>query len=144
MKKNKLIRLTILAGIIFIVMVNFPITARSQENKEPAVYKVQRLSKPIKIDGNWNKKEWQKVKAVDLTRYMGEIPPFRPTVQAKMMYDDNNVYVIFIVHDRYVHSVVEAYNGPVSGDACVEFFFRRILLSPNVILTWRPMPAEPL
>lgn len=91
----------------------------------------------MKIDGNWNKAQWRLVKAVELTNFMGQIPPFRPTVQAKMMYDEDNVYVIFRVRDRYVRSVIEEYNGPVSTEACVEFFFRRIPVSPNVILILR-------
>ncbi len=88
-----------------------------------SVYRVQRLKKPIVIDGNWNKAVWQKISPVDLTHFMGPIPPFRPTAQAKMMYDDDYVYVIFQVHDKYVRSIVEKQNGPVSTDACVEFFF---------------------
>ncbi|MEO6000690.1 MAG: carbohydrate-binding family 9-like protein [Chitinophagaceae bacterium] len=123
MKKNKFKKIVLWAGTLILAILTFTMEASAQENKDIAVYKVHRLLKPMTIDGHWNKKEWRKVKAVDLTRYMGDIPPFRPTAQAKMMYDDNNVYLIFQVHDRYVHSVVETYNGPVSGDACVEFFF---------------------
>lgn len=87
------------------------------------LYKVARLNKKMTIDGNWNKVEWKKVKSLKITHYMGKLPTFRPQVEAKMMYDNDNVYVIFRVKDRYVHSVVQEYNGNVSGDACVEFFF---------------------
>ena len=92
------------------------------EKKEVA-YTVKKLKTPMKIDGNWNKAQWRQAKPIEITHFMGPIPPFRPRVQAKMLYDDNNIYIIFQVHDRYVHSIVENYNGPVSGDACVEFFF---------------------
>jgi hypothetical protein len=54
---------------------------------------------------------------------MGEKPPFIPTVEAKMMYDDQYVYVIFRVKDQFVQSTVTKYNGPVSENSCVEFFF---------------------
>ena len=57
---------------------------------------------------------------------MGEEPRFRPRTEAKMLYDAANVYVIFRVHDKFVKSTVTSYNGHVSGDSCVEFFF-----SPN-------------
>lgn len=86
-------------------------------------YEVARLNKTMPIDGNWDKPEWKKVKSVKLKNYMGNIPAFKPKAEAKMMYDDNNVYVIFRVKDRYVRSVVQEYNGNVSSDACVEFFF---------------------
>lgn len=87
------------------------------------LYKVARLDKPMQIDANWNKAEWKKVKAVRITNYMGKLPGFKPQAEAKMLYDDDNVYVIFRVKDRYVRSLVQEYNGNVSGDACVEFFF---------------------
>lgn len=90
---------------------------------ESQVYEVSRLKKPLKIDAKWNKAQWKKVKPVDIKHYMGKVSAFQPQVQAKMMYDDNNVYVIFQVKDRYVKSVVTEYNGPVSTDSCVEFFF---------------------
>ena len=87
------------------------------------LYKIARLNKAMHIDANWNKAAWKKIKAIKITNYMGKLPAFKPEVEAKMMYDDDNVYVIFRVKDRYVHSVVQEYNGNVSGDACVEFFF---------------------
>jgi hypothetical protein len=54
---------------------------------------------------------------------MGEIPVFHPLVQAKMMYDDENLFVIFRVNDRYVRCLTKDINGPVWKDSCVEFFF---------------------
>jgi hypothetical protein len=111
------------AGLLFIALLMASAPAGAQSPAPKAVYKVQRLKKPITIDGNWNKAAWKKIKPVTLTHFMGAIPPFRPAVQAKMMYDADNVYVIFQVHDQYVRSVIEKYNGPVSTEACVELFF---------------------
>lgn len=96
-----------------------PIKQKSVES----IYKVVKLNKPIKIDANWNKAQWKKIETIKIEKDMGKIPPFKPVVEAKMMYDDDNVYVIFRVQDRFVKSVVEEYNGNVSGDSCVEFFF---------------------
>ncbi len=88
-----------------------------------SLYKIGKLHKKMPIDANWNKPEWKKIKPIKITNYMGKLPAFKPQVEAKMMYDNDNVYVIFRVKDRYVHSLVQEYNGNVSGDACVEFFF---------------------
>jgi len=55
---------------------------------------------------------------------MGERPKHRPRTQAKALYDDRYVYVIFRVEDRYVRAVAQEYHGPVWKDSCVEFFFR--------------------
>jgi hypothetical protein len=77
----------------------------------------------MNIDADWNKPQWQHCNAVMIENYMGSIPKFRPTVQAKMMYDDENLYIIFSVRDRYVRCITKDINGPVWEDACVEFFF---------------------
>ena len=89
-------------------------------NKE---YLVSKLKKPMKIDGNWNKAQWKKIETIKIDNYMGTVSPFKPTVEAKMIYDTDNVYVIFRVKDQFVKSIVTEYNGNVSGDSCVEFFF---------------------
>ena len=91
--------------------------------QEAPTYKVAKLSKSIVIDGNWNKSQWKKIKPLEIKLNMGEVSPFTPDVQSKMMYDQNNLYVIFEVKDRFVKSVITEYNGPVSTDSCVEFFF---------------------
>lgn len=87
-------------------------------------YEVARLKSPgLIIDGNWDKREWKKVREISISNYMGEVPAFRPVAKSKMMYDNENLYLIFRVEDRHVRIQTEKFNGPVSGDACVEFFF---------------------
>ena len=88
-----------------------------------AVYKVVKLDRPMKIDANWDKEQWKKVESIRIEKHMGELPKFQPVVESKMMYDDKNVYVIFRVKDRFVQSTVQEYNGSVSENSCVEFFF---------------------
>ena len=89
----------------------------------PARYQAVRLKKSIPIDGNWDKDAWKESDILRVERPMGDIPKFTPKVEARMAYDSDNAYVIFRVQDRYVRSVVQEYNGNVSGDSCVEFFF---------------------
>lgn len=95
----------------------------SGTNNKDQTYEVSRLKKPMAIDGNWNKKQWKKVKPISTELFMGAVPHFVPKTQAKMLYDDENVYVIFKVDDKFVKSTVKEMNGNVSGDSCVEFFF---------------------
>lgn len=54
---------------------------------------------------------------------MGDKPKHRPVTQAKLLYDDQAVYVIFWVDDRYVRAVTSKTHGEVWQDSCVEFFF---------------------
>ena len=95
----------------------------NQKMKKMSEYKVARLEIPITINGNWDKPEWEKIKAVELNFFMGEIAKFQPAVNAKMAYDSENLYVIFRVEDQYVRCVTNQINGPVWEDSCVEFFF---------------------
>lgn len=94
-------------------------------NKEhaPMVYNVKRVTTPIPIDANWDKPAWQNVAPLELTYYMGDKPEHMPTTQARVAYDDEAIYVIFRVEDRYVRAVATKHQDPVCRDSCVEFFF---------------------
>ncbi len=86
-------------------------------------YEVSRLNQPIKIDAHWVKPQWQNIQEIELRNHMGEMPKFRPTAKVKMMYDDENLFIIFHVQDKYVRCLINEIDGPVYKDACVEFFF---------------------
>jgi len=94
---------------------------------KPAVYEVNRLTTPMTIDANWDKPQWAKSREMKITNIMGPKQDFMPDVRARMMYDDQYVYVIFRVKDHYVRSVATEINGRIWEDSCVEFFF-----SPDV------------
>lgn len=91
--------------------------------KEKPVYQVGRLEGEILIDGVWDKPIWENVPTIEITHYMGDRPSFLPSTFAKLMYDEENIYGIFLVKDKFVHCLVQETNGHVSGDSCVEFFF---------------------
>ena len=91
--------------------------------KEP-FYKVKKLTQPIQIDANWDKPQWRRVKALEIkNNYRGDIFAFKPSVKAKIMYNKENLFVIFQVRDQYVRCITNKINGPVWEDSCVEFFF---------------------
>jgi len=77
----------------------------------------------MSIDGDWHKQQWKNTSHISITNFIGSIPGFRPVTQVKILYDDNSLYVIFRVDDCYVSCREQVWNGPVSNDACVEFFF---------------------
>lgn len=93
------------------------------QREEDGVYLVNRISKPVSIDANWQKPVWKDVKMLTLAHHMGERPAHFPKTRAKLLYDDQAIYVIFRVEDQYVRAVADAYQGPVYRDSCVEFFF---------------------
>jgi putative isomerase len=93
-------------------------------------YSVSRLGSPMSIDANWNKPQWKNTKFITIANYMGKLPIFKPTVQAKMMYDSDNLYVIFHVTDSVIRCLTKEINGPVWEDNAVEFFFSPDAHSP--------------
>lgn len=88
-----------------------------------ARYLVKRLDQPFTVDADWNKPIWQNVPPLGLTHFMGDRPQHFPRTEAKLLYDDSALYVIFRVEDRYVRAVAKAHQGEVFNDSCVEFFF---------------------
>jgi hypothetical protein len=77
----------------------------------------------IQPDGNWNKKQFAEIGTIKLNNFMGEMPEHFPQVEAKLVYDDKFLYVIFKVDDNYIKAVNTEYDSPVCRDSCVEFFF---------------------
>jgi len=86
-------------------------------------YNVTRINQPVEINSEWDKEPWRDIPSLRLTNYMGDEPDHRPNTEVKVAYDEEAVYVIFLVDDQYVRCVVEEYQGPVYTDSCVEFFF---------------------
>lgn len=86
-------------------------------------YSVKRLRQPFKVDSDWNKGPWKDIEPLLVSQYMGDEPTLKPRVQAKVAYDEQAVYVIFKVADRYVKSTRTEYQDPVYKDSAVEFFF---------------------
>ncbi len=87
------------------------------------MYKVERLTAPVTIDANWDKLPWNNIKPLFIENYMGDEPDHKPVVMAKLAYDQDAIYVIFLVEDQYVRAVAKGYQGSVYMDSCVEFFF---------------------
>ncbi|GEO23220.1 hypothetical protein CQA01_37540 [Cyclobacterium qasimii] len=105
--------------------------AMKESKPSTSGYIVKSVDKPISIDGNWDKPEWQEVEAASIALHMGPEPEkFIPKTQVKLRYDKDNIYGIFKVEDKYVRCVVQEVNGNVSSDSCVEFFFAPDTNSP--------------
>jgi hypothetical protein len=91
--------------------------------KEPLEYKVTKRAEAIEIDGNWDKPVWKQIEPLVIEQHMGKTPDHRPGVLAKLAWDDDAIYIIYKVEDRYVRAVATEYQDPVCRDSCAEFFF---------------------
>jgi hypothetical protein len=86
-------------------------------------YTVRKTDLSFKPDGAWEKEFWKIAATLTLSNYMGQKPQHFPKTQARLLYDDDFIYVIFRVEDRFIRAVSKEYNDPVWCDSCVEFFF---------------------
>jgi len=86
-------------------------------------YIVKKFDTELEIDSNWDKKEWENIHPIILKNTMGDTPKFLPKTEVKLMYNNKYIYAIFKVEDKFIRSVNEEINSPVSNDSCVEFFF---------------------
>jgi hypothetical protein len=71
---------------------------------------------------NWEAQLWQAADTLDIAMYRWEDSGHHPPTQARILYDDGHLALIFRVEDRYVRAVAENFGDPVSNDSCVEFF----------------------
>lgn len=95
----------------------------SAAQDQPMTYQVKRAQAAIAFDGSWDGDFWKEVTPLELKQFMGERPEHFPRTQAKLLYDDSAVYVIFRVDDRFVRAVAQKHQDAVYKDSCVEFFF---------------------
>lgn len=109
--------------LIFLIHVSKAQDTMPNNSSGLSVYQVKRAKQSLNVNDKWNKSGWKGVKSVKIRNYMGKIPAFKPKADVKMTYDDDYIYVIYRVKDRYVKSITEKINGPVWRDSAVEFFF---------------------
>ncbi len=88
------------------------------------IFAVKRRTHPGAVDADWCKPAWQGIEPARLEHFMGDRPAHFPDTRVKLACDDEALYVIFRVKDRFVLGRRTAYQQDVYRDSCVEFFFR--------------------
>jgi putative heme-binding domain-containing protein len=89
-------------------------------------YTIQRASGPITIDAKLNEPAWHEARPMgDFVFNWFEGGEKEQTV-AKMLWDDENLYISWQVHDKHISAYEKQRHGPVSKDDCVEVF-----IAPN-------------
>ncbi len=96
-----------------------------------SVYSVNNASQASDTNEKWDDPQWRKCKVLEIRSLVGKDPKFRPLAEAKVMYNEEGILVIFKVKDRFVRCVTHEVNGPVWDDSCVEFFFSPDQNSPD-------------
>ncbi|HOV63164.1 MAG TPA: carbohydrate-binding family 9-like protein [Spirochaetia bacterium] len=86
-------------------------------------YTVRRCSENKQVTGLWDDPEWKRTVSLTIDNSMEEHPSYVPVTEAKLLYNDTRIHVIFRVEDRYVRTRRQAFQDDVWNDSCVEFFF---------------------
>jgi hypothetical protein len=85
---------------------------------------IPRTARPPELSGLWNGSVWGETPFIFVACFRPESTSHRPHVRCKMLYDDNHIYGLFSVDDRYVQCVHRGFQSPVYEDSCVELFIQ--------------------
>jgi hypothetical protein len=96
-----------------------PLTARDTMH-----YIIHWTDAPPSYQAAWTGGSWNKAETIRIDRFHPRSSEHRPETCAKLLYDDQHLYLRFQVKDRYVKAVHTKYQAPVCEDSCVEFFLR--------------------
>jgi hypothetical protein len=89
-------------------------------------YTIYRRSSPISIDAIIDEPAWRHAPLLSNFHFNWWTAGDREKTEARMLWDDTNLYVSYRCHDRHISASVTQRHGPVSTDDCVEIF-----ISPN-------------
>lgn len=92
-------------------------------------YTIRRATEALgEPTADWDRPLWAAAETLDIAIWRWEDSGHHPPTQARVLYDDDFLAVLFRVEDCYVRAVAQAFGDPVSQDSCVEFF-----LSPHAM-----------
>ena len=75
-------------------------------------------------DDHWDGDCWSAADTLDVNHFHPRSSEHRPLTRAKVLHDEDHLYVLFDVLDRYVRCVHTDFQSMVSRDSCVEFFLQ--------------------
>lgn len=87
-------------------------------------YTVHRASSSPADLLNFDAPFWEPAQILKIDHFYPQSSDHRPVVRAKLLHDEQNIYIVFDVQDQFVRVVAKGYQSAVCRDACVEFFVR--------------------
>jgi len=85
-------------------------------------YVINKAAQRPSLKGLWEEPAWHEVPVAKLRHFLAQSKSRHPHVEAKAVYQDDGLFVFFLVFDKYVRCVQTAYQASVCTDSCVEFF----------------------
>jgi len=87
---------------------------------------IRRAPSSITVDGKLDEPAWKKAQTITGFRFNWYTEGEKEKTVARLLWDNDNLYVGYYCHDRHISGYVRERHGPVSRDDCVEVF-----ISPN-------------
>src|SRR5262245_44958148 len=106
--------------------VSFFLALLCAQAQETVSYRIQRAPSRIVIDAKLDEPAWQSAPSVGDFIFNWFQSGDKEQTVAKLLWDDENLYVSWRCQDRHISAYETKRHGPVSKDDCVEIF-----LSPN-------------
>jgi hypothetical protein len=88
------------------------------------MYKVKFARFCPEMKGLWDGSAWQQADTLHIAHFRPEGCNHRPRTFARLLYNNEGIFGIFHVEDRYVRCVRTKYGEAVYKDSCVEFFVK--------------------
>ena len=107
--------------LCIIATVSYAISASAQNLPE---YTCWKTSQPIVIDGHADEAAWQQAAPMSLwdVRYIDEPQLHSRPTEARMLWDEDNLYIFFLATDPDVWSVLTEHDAHLWNDEVVEIF----------------------
>ena len=96
--------------------------AANRPSKDVVRYTIHRSGSEIKIDGQLDEKVWKSAAAVGDFKFPWWTEGKKEQTSAKLLWDDENLYVAFRCEDAHVWAEHTERDSPVYRDDCVEVF----------------------
>jgi hypothetical protein len=85
-------------------------------------YTIRKASAGLSLNADWNDPVWAGAQELEIGHFRAESSSHWPRTFAKLLYSEDGIGGIFLVHDRYVRCTRSNYFDEVWKDSCVEFF----------------------
>ena len=111
---------------VHLIVATFLTTTVTGQASTPAddlpAYTVLRSAGPITVDGMLGEPSWSAAATVGDFQFPWWTAGEKEQTEARLLWDDANLYVSFVAHDRHISAVHKQRDDPVSRDDCVEVF----------------------
>jgi len=87
-------------------------------------YLIRRVREKPQLQGTWDGPAWAHAEVAQIASFHPAGSDHRPQTRVKMLHDDDGLYVIFRVEDRYVVCTRSENQTLTSKDSCVEVYLQ--------------------